>query len=532
MDNPNSRPCQNCNKRTIVADDHTGNPVCRSCGIIQTFDNYDPQIGGLTGPTGTYVHTGTSGIGNKYNYKETKIYEAKRIINDITFQLQFSPSKCSEVEVMVKKITVGEYGKGKWFEIFVGACCYVVFRQDNKPLSIVKVASLVRCDIYELGRMVYRVVEFLELELPQIDVVGSFEYYVKDVECFSEVDEDVITRMLKQGFFLVNCLVKWYVTTGRRPLPVVGSVLVFVAELNGVDVRIEDVADELGVEVVTCKLRYKELLERLVKVARGLPWGEDVTVKNIMKHATFVIQYMELKSMSKLKNSGDGKRKSFEDVGFDLDYLIDDCLSNENDYAIDFNDGENDSRYFRTERASNLSSESPNRFQISLECLAMVYSKIKNDMYVNESTISRDNSIPRRKRRYGIISVTDWWKGESEMSKMLLMKELVEKDVGLSAMPPSFDRGCLTYERRKEKIKAAKFRIHKTMYPSDAGSMDKVDVGPVEHVNAGKKRRRKTKVDVDWEDVIIETLLLHQVKEEEIEKGYYKALLDLHVFNY
>ncbi|KAL7243588.1 hypothetical protein ACSBR1_015897 [Camellia fascicularis] len=38
--------------------------------------------------------------------------------------------------------------------------------------------------------------------------------------------------------------------------------------------------------------------------------------------------------------------------------------------------------------------------------------------------------------------------------------------------------------------------------------------------------------DVDWEDFIIETLLLHQVEgEEEIDKGHYNTLLDLHVFN-
>ncbi|KAL3372575.1 hypothetical protein AABB24_004896 [Solanum stoloniferum] len=325
-----------------------------------------------------------------------------------------------------------------------------------------------------------------------------------------------------------QCLVKWYVTTGRRPLPVVAAVLVFVAQLNQVDVVIEDVANELQVAVVTCRLRYKELLERLVKVARGLPWGEDVTVKNIMKHATFVIQYMELKSMLKNRN----KNKNFEDVGFDLDYLIDDCLSNGNDYALDADDTVNDSQYFQIDHSTRLSIEGPNRFQISQECLAMIYSKMKNEMYVQESTNSRDNSIRKRKRRYGMLSYTDWWKGESEMSKKLLVKQIVEKDVGFSVMPPSFDRGCLAYERRKEKIKAAKYRIHKTMYPSDASSIDTIDVGSLEHVNAGKRRRKKMKFDVDWEDFIIETLLLHQVEEVEIEKGYYKTLMDLHVFNY
>ncbi|XP_059275161.1 plant-specific TFIIB-related protein PTF2-like [Lycium ferocissimum] len=526
----NSPSCKNCDKTTIVPDDVTGNLVCTSCGVIQDFVNFDPQIGGISGIAGTYVKTGTSGTGTLYNYKQTKIYLAQKIIEDLMYQLGFSSSKSSEVKLMVEKITDSEYGQGRWFSVLVGACAYVVMRQDVKPLAIVQVANLVGCDIYELGRMVYRVVDFLDLKLPGFDIVDSFEHYIRNSPSFSEVSEDLIGRMLKQGVFLVQCLVKWYVTTGRRPLPVVVAVLVFVAQLNQIDdVTIEDVANELQVAAVTCKLRYKELLERLVKVARALPWGEDVTVKNIMKHASFVIQYMELKSMS--KNSND-KRKSFEDGGFDLDYLIDDCLSSGNDYALDVNDTENNSQYFQMDHASSLSIESPNRFQISPECLAMIYSKIKNDMYVVESTDSRDNNIRKRKKSYDIFSYTDWWKGESEMSKKLLVKQIVEKDVGLRAMPPSYDSGCLAYERRKEKIKAAKFRIHKTMYPSDAGSIDNIELGSLEHVNTGKKRRRKTKVNVDWEDFVIETLLLHQVKEEEIEKGYYKTLLDLHVFNY
>ncbi|CAN4102524.1 unnamed protein product [Withania somnifera] len=524
----NSRSCKNCGKRTIGSDDITGNAVCTSCGVLQDFDNYDAQIGGISGPAGTIVRTGTAGTGTIYNYKETKIYEAHKEIEELMFQLGFSPSKSSEVKDMVAKITDNEYGRGRWFTVFVGACAYVVMRQDVKPLAIVRVANLVGCDIYELGRMVYRIVDFLDLKLPGFDIVDSFEYCLRNVPTFSEVSEDMIGRMLKQGVFLVQCLVKWYVTTGRRPLPVVGAVLVFVGQLNGIYVTIEDVANELQVAAVTCRLRYKELLERLVKVARALPWGEDVTVKNIMKHAVFVIQYMELKSMSKDSD----KRKSFKDVGFDLDYLIDDCLNIDYDYDLEVDDTKKESQYFQMERPSRLSIESPNRFQISQECLALVYSKIKTEMFLVESTNSRKNTIRKRKRRYDILSYTEWWKGESEMSKKLLVKQIIEKDVGLSALPPSYDSGCLAYERRREKIKAAKFRIHNTMYPSDVGSIDKIELCPLEHVNAGKKRRRKMQVDVDWEDFIIETLLLHQVEEEEIEKGYYKTLLDLHVFNY
>ena len=54
-----------------------------------------------------------------------------------------------------------------------------------------------------------------------------------------------------------------------------------------------------------------------MKVAQVLPWGKD-----IMKNAPFAIQYMELKSTSKLGE----QRQSLEHVGFDLDDLVCDCL--------------------------------------------------------------------------------------------------------------------------------------------------------------------------------------------------------------
>lgn len=80
-------------------------------------------------------------------------------------------------------------------------------------------------------------------------------------------------------------------------MPVVVAVLVFVGAVNGVRVRMEDVAKEENVAIRTCKLRYKELLEAMVEVAQKLPWGKDVNVKNIVRNAPYVLKYMEMKSM-------------------------------------------------------------------------------------------------------------------------------------------------------------------------------------------------------------------------------------------
>jgi transcription factor IIIB subunit 2 len=45
--------------------------------------------------------------------------------------------------------------------------------------------------------------------------------------------------------------------------------------------------------------------------------------------------------------------------------------------------------------------------------------------------------------------------------------------------------------------------------------------------NCGKKRRKRDACrGIDWEDCIIELLLLHGANEAEIEQGQYKRLLD------
>ncbi|KAI3745644.1 hypothetical protein L6452_08046 [Arctium lappa] len=169
------------------------------------------------------------------------------------------------------------------------------------------------------------------------------------------------------------------------------AVIVFICKLNEVEVILKDLASQLNVAGGTCKLRYKEILKRLVDVARvHMPWGNDVSVKNIMKNAPIVIQYMEMKSMCNPAK----QIKTLEEV------------------------------------------------------------------------------------------------------------------------------------RRKEKIEAAKKRIEKIRRPSMAAN-ESGDLCVRLPVCSSKRKRR----DTDWEDFVIETLLLHHVKEEEIEKGCYNTLLDLHVFN-
>ncbi|KAL3851380.1 hypothetical protein ACJIZ3_013262 [Penstemon smallii] len=520
----NYRSCKSCKSRSLIPDDVTGNTFCASCGVVQDFDNFQAHIGGFTGDTGTYVRIGSAGTGSYNNYKENKVYEAQKLIEDFMFKLGFSGSKSHEVKTLVQNITNGEYGAGRWFPVFVGACAYVVMRKDSKMLPIVEVADLVGCDVHELGRMIGRVVDFVDLKLPEFDIVNSFERAIRTSPSFSEVSEDMLKTMMKQGVFLVQCLIKWFLTTGRRPIPVVAAVLVFIGELNKVPVTIEEVAQELHVAVSTCKRRYKELLEKLVEVARVLPWGKDVTVKNIMKNASFVIQYMEMKSM---KRCG-GKGKSFDLIQTDIEGLVGDCFSKEIQYGFNSDHVEDcSSQYFEVEGSSTLSIEYPDKFQISQESLAMIYSNYLDEIALAKSTAEIGGSMREKGKGFDLEACTDWWKGKSDLSKKLLLRQILKKDVGLDATPPSFKMGCIASGKRRERIKAAKLRIERIMCPTSADTGCNNDIC-VFKPEKSKKKRKRGQVDIDWEDLIIETLLLHKVKEEEIENGHYNVLLALH----
>ncbi|XP_010557484.1 PREDICTED: plant-specific TFIIB-related protein PTF2-like [Tarenaya hassleriana] len=530
--------CKRCKSRDLVPEKDTGDIICSQCGTIQEFDNYDAQLGGLNGPQGTYIRVGYIGTGSVLAYKDKKIFEANKVIEDITLRLNVS-DKCNKIKDWIKDITEGEFGMGSWLEVLVGACSYVVMRTESKNvLPMNEVAAAVGCDLYELGSMIKRVVEHLRLELPEFDLVGLFMRVVNNVR-LTGVDREKKEKITEQGVFLMNCSLKWFLSTGRRPLPLVVAVLAIVAEVNGVKIRIEDLAKEAEVVLSTCKRRYRELLEKLVKVAQeGLPWGKDVNMKNVVKHAGSIIGYMEAKSMIKtregkggdeLVHGGDMDYTSssssipLQKSPFSLEDIVRDNLSKETRRVTDQDDVSQNLEVGGESRNELPHSNNSKDRKISVERLAMMYNKFKDEVLAGERS-QRSNRPPKRRGLEMDYSHDhDWWKGKSEMSQRLLLKDALEKNVGLEALPPSYINGCKAVERRREKIKAAKLHIDRIRHP-------RPDTDTDVETDGGKKRKMGEGCDVDWEDFIIETLVLRGVKDEEIEKGYYKALMDLHVF--
>ncbi|KAJ0682207.1 putative transcription factor TFIIB, Cyclin-like superfamily [Helianthus annuus] len=445
--------CKSCKSTSLIVDSVTGNLECSSCGVVQDFNNFEQQTFNADGPVGTNVRLGSSGSGYDYSYRETKIYQAQNIITDILSRLDLQ-QRFDEVNNMIKIITEEEYGSGSWFNVLVGACVYVVMRKANKLLPLTSVCDSVGCDIYELGRMVSRVVDHLDLKLPDFDIVGLFDRVFKEWVSGrnnnnNNIGKDLSSKMVKQGIFLLQCMIKWYMTTGRRPVPAVVAVMVFVCELNDVEISIDDLAGQLNVAVATCKLRYKELLKCLVDVARAnLPWGDDVNIKNIMINAQIVIQYMEVKSTCNPRK----EIVSLDNVDADLQCLLSNCLNQDDDSLNESADWE---------------IEDLKKLKVSPECLSAIYSKYLEEYSKMNASLKRvdDTIIDGGEKFDFFVDTTEYWSGDSELSKKLFLDKILEKDVGLNAMPVSFVNGCVKTQRIREKIKVAKIRIEKIRRP-------------------------------------------------------------------
>ncbi|CAL9228135.1 unnamed protein product [Arabidopsis halleri] len=522
--------CKRCNGSNFERGEDTGNSYCVGCGTLREYDNYEAHLGGILGPQGTFIRVGTIGIGSVLAYKEKKIYEANNLIEAITERLDLG-YKTEAIKSMIYNITDGEFGQGEWFPILIGACCYAVVRKEGKGvLSMEEIACQVGCDLHQLGPVVKRVVDHLDLELREIDLVGLFTKTATNSPRLTDVAREKKERITKQGAFLMNCALKWFLSTGRRPMPLVVAVLAFVVQVNGVKVKIDDLAKDARVSLTTCKTRYKELSEKLVKVAEevGLPWAKDVTVKNVVKHSGTLFGLMETKSMKKRKRRTGNELVRTD--GFCVEDLVRDCLCKESMYCYNDDDDRQDtmSRYFDVggERQLSLCNKDDN---ISEKQLSTKYNEFVDR--VRGGTLAKrsqgnNKSMWQRRSVFEMFSSEYWWKGKSELSRRLLLKDLLEKDVGLDALPPSYIKGCIAVERRREKIKAAKLRIKTIQHPSGIVSEGALSL-ELEH----SKKKRKKGSEIDWEDLVIQTLVLHNVNEEEIEKGHYKTLLELHVFD-
>lgn len=412
--------------------------------------------------------------------------------------------------------------------------------RHNIPLYLDAAADVALCDPHDLGHLVNRISCQLNLApLPEFNNSLALDRFLRTSHLLS--DSDKIEEIIGQGKFLLDCATKWSLSTGRHPLPLVTAAATLAAQANGVTtISVDDFAAEMGAVVSTSWVRYKELVQTLAHAARVLvPWGADVTSKNVVQNAPLLIRLMELRSKS------DKSDEFLENLVVDTDSCFD---------GIDFPASEEEAKYFKIDERMIRNGEGDEELEnvkLSWECLSSSYQNVRERINHLKNDGAMERGTRKKRSDAGRFEMDSWvnklderrWKCRQKMTA----DKIFDIDVGFDAPPPSFVNGLELRESRRERIKAAKCRINKVKMGSTTLEEVNIVEGPVcreaeKEVNLVEepvcrekekklKRKRKGAINgVDWEDCIIELLLLHGVSEAEIEEGHYKRLLDIHVF--
>ncbi|XP_072990452.1 plant-specific TFIIB-related protein PTF2 [Typha latifolia] len=520
--------CWSCGVGRVITDLDSGGLVCDSCGRVHSASALVSQT--------TFTADGRPDSSTQllysvgdFGYRERKLHAATLAASNLLTSLGLNPSRASEALRLALDATDGELAtpSSAFLLALAAASAYIVMRRHHLPVSLAQVARAVYCDPRDLAHLAGRLARHLDLPpLPAFDADRYLEHAVRNSPSLSAADNP--EKLISQGRFLLHCSTKWALTTGRHPLPMVAAIIFFVAEVNGqLSVSIDEIARDLYAGIATSRLRHKELKQTLVRVAKALlPWGEDVTAKNLVQNAPLLLQLMAMKT-----NSKPSEEASFlDEFTFDPSELAN---------AYSFTAGKEECKYFQLENGEgDGDDEKMESLKLSGECLVSAYDNVLERLasLKNPRELGKDQGNKKRGRGGGldIEAWTDSCKTRLEANKDLSFEEIIGRDVGYDAPPPSFVNGKELRSLRRAKIEAARLRINEVMKPQSAAADLQVrkDECPGERA-VGRKRRRKRKGDrggIDWEDCIIEVLLLHRVEEEEIEQGQYNRLLDLHVF--
>eukprot|EP01018_Ginkgo_biloba_P012958 Gb_28195 [translate_table: standard] len=605
--------CDKCGEDRVVMDGITGMMVCDSCGFVKEDADFRSAWDFTTGEGGgTFVsvhdagargagrYSGrvngrwvrTRGVGNYHDHKRAL---AIKKLHQITSLLRLPTQRVGDVKFMVEKITKGEWGAGRWLDILIGACVYVTVRQNHLPLTIIEVAVVINGNVSELGRMYNRVLNFLDIKLPDVDLFIFLERAITTFPAFSDIDVEKTSRMMKHGRFLLQCAFQWFLTTGRHPLPIVAAILAFLAEVNEVKIGLEDLSKELHVPAHTCKLRFKELQESLVRVGQSLPWGKDITTKTVIRHAPFILKYMEVKSKSNPKEkekvakgtanqkekekaptcksavhtlefetaaTGTSTASKYLDVRkrpsqteektrcrLHANITSDSQMTEEQHSQPILDMGGQVGANLNQQEQPGLNVDDASEPKISAKCLARVYDQFSQEFALKREKVLRteEHSSKRQCKAIGHSQSYDQNMHCRYLDRFTLpheritMQQIVDEQEKSDALPPSFVASLEARTRRREKINAAKLRINEVKESmSKCGDRDgqnnaqqgesKIRLSSSLASLSKKCKRQRGNSGFDWEDSIIECLLLHEADERQIEDGHYKAMLDLHVF--
>nr|CAD1837702.1 unnamed protein product [Ananas comosus var. bracteatus] len=410
------RTCWSCGEGRVISDPETGARVCNGCGreheaaadFVQQPD-FGPD-GRPDASASSLVHS----VGD-FGYRERKLHGATLLFSSVCSRLGLSPARSDDALRLALSATSGSLAtpSSAFLPALAAASALIVARRHRLPSpSPTPPPPPSAPPLPRRPRRPPRPPP-LPPPSPPFDADRALDRAVRSSPALAlALPPGKADAVVSHARFLLRCAAKWALTTGRHPLPLLAAVIALAAQINGVpSVSVDDVAGEISAGVSTSRVRLKELVAALVRAARALlPWGDDVTPRNLAHNAPLLLRLMEMRSKAKPLGA-----EFFDEFSFDPSEL---AIAHPGNAADD-----DEAKYFLL----NPGEENENSDVSKYESLKLSGERLL-DAHKNaaEKAANLDNAgelakeAGKKRRRSGGVDAEFWlesWRGDGTLTR-------------------------------------------------------------------------------------------------------------------
>lgn len=312
--------CPACGADAVIQDEAMSSLMCLECGVVvsdrpltsalQIAQNSD----GCAQVTGQFVahqgfHTAGYSDDNISVALQAVILRRQRLaqqkVSLVCSRIGLSGQAYSDMVCdLMGQITRQRWGSGRWIDLLAGGCAYVVARQNHKPITLLDIADAISVNVFLIGRVFIKIQQYLRCELPVLDPA----LHLTRICSRLTIPAPQLPKVVDTATRLLVLAHGDWLTVGRRPAGVIAAALRIACDmlLPADTVNETCLAGVSGVSRTTIRQRVLEIKETLVRLGKNLPWGETLTVKNVLQHTSDILAFKEvLQESTKLVDATD-----------------------------------------------------------------------------------------------------------------------------------------------------------------------------------------------------------------------------------
>eukprot|EP00300_Choanocystis_sp_HF-7_P041907 c8685_g1_i1.p1 GENE.c8685_g1_i1~~c8685_g1_i1.p1 ORF type:complete len:457 (+),score=88.25 c8685_g1_i1:24-1373(+) len=299
--------CPSCGADAVIQDDMMASLLCLECGVVvsdrplssalQISHNSDgcAEVSGQFVPHHGFHTAGFADESINASLQATILRRqrlARHQVNMICSRLGLGgQGYCDMVCDLMAQITRQRWGSGRWMELLAGGCAYVVARQHNKPVTFLDIADAVSVNVFVVGRIITKLQRYLHCELPALDPAMHLSRACSRLT----IPPEQLPKIVDVASRLLDLAHTDWLTVGRRPSGIIAGALSLACEilLPPNTVTSAALAGVCGVSRATTRQRVSEIKAILVRLGQHLPWGDSLTVKNVLQHTLDILAFKD-----------------------------------------------------------------------------------------------------------------------------------------------------------------------------------------------------------------------------------------------